>query len=229
MSFKFNNVDRITSDRINVPSGTTEQRPAGAIAGSTRFNTTLGKMEVYTGFEWLPWAETGDPPGAFTPPFYGDSYCGGIYWGVTNANNTWYYLIVSPISSGQACCAWRVEASYTCATPGTCSTTNGHANTYPALNNTTHPAGNFTATRTINGFSDWYLPSIAELQNLRDNPNTWPNNQLAERFCNYCYWTSTEASGRTDAAGVFDWSTGCVLTILKKEARFLRAVRRQPM
>ncbi|HLP20935.1 MAG TPA: hypothetical protein VK174_11570 [Chitinophagales bacterium] len=37
---------------IGVPAGTTGQQPAGAPVGATRYNTTLGAMEVYTGTCW---------------------------------------------------------------------------------------------------------------------------------------------------------------------------------
>ena len=38
---------------IDVPAGTTAQRPSVPIAGSLRFNTTLGLEEIYTGTVWL--------------------------------------------------------------------------------------------------------------------------------------------------------------------------------
>ena len=41
-----------STDAIGLPNGTTAQQPAGAPAGSVRYNTTLGVVEVYTGTCW---------------------------------------------------------------------------------------------------------------------------------------------------------------------------------
>src|SRR6056300_33937 len=40
------------TDRMLLPVGTTAQRPASAVAGMFRFNSTTGAIEVYTGGEW---------------------------------------------------------------------------------------------------------------------------------------------------------------------------------
>ena len=37
---------------INLPSGTTAQRPASPVAGATRYNTTLNQTEIYSGTSW---------------------------------------------------------------------------------------------------------------------------------------------------------------------------------
>ena len=42
-----------STDSMIIPSGTTAQRPASPAGGMTRFNTTLDKMEFYSGNEWL--------------------------------------------------------------------------------------------------------------------------------------------------------------------------------
>lgn len=38
---------------VSVPKGTTAQRPAAPAAGQTRFNTSTGFLEYYTGTEWI--------------------------------------------------------------------------------------------------------------------------------------------------------------------------------
>ena len=38
---------------LNLPSGTTAQRPNSPVAGMVRFNTTLGYAEVYNGITWI--------------------------------------------------------------------------------------------------------------------------------------------------------------------------------
>lgn len=39
---------------IDLPSGTTAQRPVSTTSGSVRYNTTLATVEVYNGTSWLP-------------------------------------------------------------------------------------------------------------------------------------------------------------------------------
>jgi hypothetical protein len=40
------------SGAVQIPSGTTAQRPASPTAGMTRFNTDIGLMEYYSGTQW---------------------------------------------------------------------------------------------------------------------------------------------------------------------------------
>jgi hypothetical protein len=47
------------TDAIGMPAGTTAQQPAGAPVGATRYNTTLGVLEVYNG---TCWQNTNTPP-----------------------------------------------------------------------------------------------------------------------------------------------------------------------
>tara|TARA_R100000734_G_C3319006_1_gene114011 strand:+ start:3478 stop:7401 length:3924 start_codon:yes stop_codon:yes gene_type:complete len=41
-----------STDYLKIPTGTTAQRPSSAAAGFIRFNTTVGKTEVYDGTSW---------------------------------------------------------------------------------------------------------------------------------------------------------------------------------
>jgi len=42
------------TDFIQMPAGTTAQRPVSPVQGMQRYNTTLGFTEVYTGAAWVP-------------------------------------------------------------------------------------------------------------------------------------------------------------------------------
>jgi hypothetical protein len=235
MAFKVNNVDRILSDRINLPSGTTAQRPTSPVQGTLRFNTDDNLTEYWDGGAWvtITGGSGGGSSGGGTPPppsgmAFGDPYGGGYYMGITcSVNGACYYLIVSPNATGCACCAWKTSLT---STAGTCSLVDGYANTYPALNNTTHPAGHFTATRTINGFSDWYLPAINELSTIYNNGGNSSGTTLpaGERFAANCYWSST----------VFSAPFACLLNVgngnrnnvsIKTISNRFRSVRRVPI
>jgi hypothetical protein len=82
---------------------------------------------------------------SFAPTTLGQSFEGGFYMGTIAAAGTTYYLLVAPNATGCACCQWKTSNT---STSGTCSLVDGYANTYPALENSTHPAGNWTATST---------------------------------------------------------------------------------
>ena len=43
---------------LNMPKGTTAQRPSSPVAGMIRENTTLNKIEVYNGTEWRAFKES---------------------------------------------------------------------------------------------------------------------------------------------------------------------------
>ncbi len=161
------------------------------------------------------------------PPELGDSFQGGFYIGTTSSiNNTCYYLIVAPNAAGCAACIWKTTRTLT---SGTGSCVDGFANTYPALNNTTHPAGNWTATRTINGFNDWYLPARDELNQLYVNNGGTTNTTLptGEGFAAAGYWSSTENS--LTAACFQTFGTGGILLTYKTVTFCVRAVRRTPI
>jgi len=165
----------------------------------------------------------------FEPTPLGEAGGGGFYMGTITASGTTYYLVVAPNATGCACCIWKTSTTLT---SGTCSDVDGYANTYPALENSSHPAGNWTATRTIGGFSDWYLPAIDELEVFYNNGGgNGPGDPLpgGEDFdTSDCYWSSRESSNTSGCALCFD--NGSCAPIGKTSTRKrLRAVRRVPI
>jgi len=99
------------------------------------------------------------------------------------------------------------------------------------MENTSHPAGNFTATRTIGGFSDWYLPAVEELQVFYDNgaSTTAPGDPLpsGEDFAGASYWSSTEVNNV--CANTFNFPYGGRANGIKDFSVGVRAVRREPV
>jgi hypothetical protein len=91
----------------------------------------------------------------------GDAYGGGYYAGTFEQAGQQYYLIVAPKSSGESSSKlWKTSNS---GTSGTSSDIDGAANT-SAMDNASHPAAQFCAGLTIDGYSDWYMPARYELE-----------------------------------------------------------------
>jgi hypothetical protein len=151
----------------------------------------------------------------------GDSYCGGFFIGTICAASTCYAIIVAPNATGCACCAWKTTRT---TTSGTTSCVDGRSNTYGPLDNATHPAGNWTATRTINGFSDWYLPARDELSQLYTNKGPLP---AGEGFAAFDYWSSTEFTDTRTCTQ--DFNGGAIVSLYKTVIARTRAVRREPI
>jgi len=163
----------------------------------------------------------------FTVASLGDSVGGGFYMGTICAASTCYYLVVAPNATGCVQCQWKTA---TTSTSGTCSLDNGFANTYPALENSTHPAGNWTATRTIGGFSDWYLPALDELEVFYNNGGGNGSGDplpSGEDFSTACFWSSTEST--FNCACDFNFLYGSRNDSSKDYSITVRAVRRVPV
>jgi hypothetical protein len=161
------------------------------------------------------------------PDTLGQSYQGGIYMGTIAAASTCYYLIVAPNATGCACCQWKTTRT---ATAGTGSDTDGYGNTYGPMDNSDHPAGNWCATRTINGFSDWYLPAIDELETFYDNGATGNNESVigsGEAFASSFYWSSTDST--SIFACCLNFCFGNNNDGFKTCSDRVRAVRREPI
>lgn len=113
-------------------------------------------------------------------PEIGAAFQGGYYAGLisyTADGVATHALIVAPAASGYnggSTMQWKTSDT---STAGTSSLYDGAANT-ANMTNASHPAANYCAGLTIDGYSDWYLPAIYELEiayyNLK--PTTDSNN-----------------------------------------------------
>ena len=156
------------------------------------------------------------------PSTRGQVWCGGYYIGVINAGVGSYYVSIAPNASGCTQCIWKTTRT---ATGGATSLVNGYSNTWGPLNNASHPAGNWCATRSINGFADWYLPAKDELNTMYQNKASMP---AGEGYAASFYWNSVESTATSACTQLF--TTGAPSTYTKTcTFSCVRAVRRTPV
>lgn len=168
--------------------------------------------------------------GLYPPPDgLGCPYLGGYFTGnVDIGGGVCYHLIVAPNATGCALgCCWKTSTTLT---PGTTSSTNGFTNTCPNLENGTHPAGNWAATRSIDSYDDWYLPANSELYTMYTNQGCMPAGE--DYYCgqSQAYWSSTESEGGTSALSI-DFTSGAASPNVrfKTDTGRVRAIRRVPI
>jgi hypothetical protein len=143
-------------------------------------------------------------PGArnrFGPSAIGEFWEGGYYAGQISFGGNTYYLLVSPKSSGENA-SINYKTSATSDSLGL-SSYDGATNT-AELDSATYPAAQWCAALTINGYSDWYLPALYELEicyyNLKpttaSNVTTVGSNSYAvpSRGSNYTTGTPAQTS-----------------------------------
>lgn len=167
-----------------------------------------------------------------TPTAFGqcDATWGGIYMATVCTASSNYYVFVAPNATG--CirfCPWKTTISFTL---GARSFFDGYANTYNAMTDSTHPAGFWCATRTIGGFSDWYLPALYELETVSDNGATGNNETVigtGEAFRSSVYFSSTESSFTTPWSWSFFADVASDASSKTSGSNRTRAVRRVPI
>lgn len=169
--------------------------------------------------------------GKVGPPSIGDVFGGGYYTGAVSSPAN-YRLVVAPNATGCAQCPYKTENNVT---PGALSVNDGYDNTEFLIGNATHPAANFTATRSINGFSDWYLPARNELNLLYVNKGSMPAGEGYATAFNL-HWSST--THNNPAPFCCNYAFGqCFLTgaqfnytpLFKRSEVKVRAIRRVPL
>lgn len=161
--------------------------------------------------------------GAMQP---GDPLGGGYFAGYishTADGVATHALIVSPAASGyngESTLQWKTSST---STSGTSSLFDGAANT-ANMADASHPAANYCAGLTIDGYSDWYLPALYELEiayyNLKptttSNLTAYGTNaySVPVRGSNYTagdpsqtYVTAFQSGGAEDFLAGFHWSS----------------------
>lgn len=146
---------------------------------------------------------------------YGTLYQGGLVF--YNNGNSGGLVCAETDQSTTA--PWGCEGIYLSASGTTLGT--GQSNTTSIINgcSTSGIAARICDELTIGSYSDWYLPSILELQIMCSNLK---GNSLGG-FPNVSYWSSTELGNTTANGYDFYWWGGNVLN--KSTGYYVRAVR----
>ncbi len=199
------------------PRMTIEQRDAiTPIAGLMIYNTTTNKPNYYNGAEWMNYDGT---PAIL---LVGDSYQGGIIAWVLAPGDPGYTagefhgLIAAPADQGLG--AWGCYGASITGADGTALGT-GNQNTIDILAGCDDAgiAARICGDLDLNGYSDWYLPSIDELNKL------YLNRAVIGGFVITAYWSSSETGPNN--ASLLNFLNGAQLSIEKYNGNYVRAVR----
>jgi hypothetical protein len=172
-------------------SGITESITLSLVAGVGSVASAPGIDEAITLGLVAGVAEAGS-----AEPEIGDAYGGGYFAGYishTADGVATHRLIVAPAATGASGTGytlttmkqWKTASTLT---TGTDSLFDGVANTAAAIaaGTAAHPAADFCNSLTINGYSDWYLPALLELEiafyNLKPATSTNINSTGANQY-----------------------------------------------
>lgn len=103
--------------------------------------------------------------GPEAPAPIGSYWEGGYYTGMIQVNDKVYALVLAPKAQGQSATMLYIKSTTT-DTPGTSSLNDGWSNTQAmiAADAQTHQAASYCRSLVIDGHSDWYIPSLDELE-----------------------------------------------------------------
>jgi len=183
----------VTEGSVSIASATTNT------SGKATVTWTLGASE---GTQTLSISGIGDPLNvtaiASPKPAIGDFYEGGVVFYI---NATGKHGLVCAVSDQSTGAEWGCIGTVITGADGTTIGT-GAQNTEDILAEcaTVGTAADLCAKLDINGFDDWFLPSLNELDEIYKNIsiiNITATANNGEIFANNYYWSSTEHSNNS--------------------------------
>ena len=91
-----------------------------------------------------------------------------------------------------------------------------------------YPAWAYAKSYNAEGFDDWFIPSIEELDLIFEESekiNTALNYLNAQLFLGKLYWTSNPAAVNNDNAYYMNFSRGKTVSVPKSEKKYVCLVR----
>jgi len=177
-----------TSSGFLPPRMTLEERDAisAPAAGLMIFNTSFNKPNYFDGTEWLNF------DGSSAKLAIGDFYKGGIVFYLDGSGGGLICALTDQSSGIQ----WY-NGSYTITGATATEIGSGQANTTTIINN--QGAGSYAATvcdnYSFDGYSDWFLPSKDEIDQIYQNRTVINSAAIANggaAIISSGYWTSSE-------------------------------------
>jgi hypothetical protein len=163
-----------------------------------------------------------DPP---KPLAVGDSYQGGkIAYLLKSGDpgydaNTPHGLIAAPSDQSSGIKWWNGSFVLTNTVDYSFGSGNANTNTIISIQGNGSYAAKLCADLTLDGYSDWYLPSLNEIEQICKNKD------LVGGFANAFYWTSTEHGTNYAYGWKFQSTVGYEGTDYKNTDHPVRAIR----
>jgi hypothetical protein len=178
-----------------------------------------GELQVFNGVNWTNMIGGVAAAGALV----GQSYQGGKIAYVLAPGDPGYIegeflgLIAAP-GDQSAGSPWGCYGTAITGADGTALGT-GNQNTIEIMAGCAEAgiAARICGDLVLNGYSDWYLPSIEELNKL------YLNKALIGGFVNTAYWSSSETTPNN--AWLLNFFTGAQISIAKYNGNYVRAIR----
>lgn len=155
----------------------------------------------------------------------GEYKFGGVIFWINAAGNEGYVVAMTDQSSGApwGCFGFDIPLAEGPALG------DGEVNTMNILSSCTDSGiAADLANDPINGFNDWFLPSVAELNEVYNNKATLNASIIANggtAFSNLWYWTSTQQGGNANNAYFQSFSSGTITVNSKGNMAIVRAIR----
>ncbi|HEY6503803.1 MAG TPA: DUF1566 domain-containing protein [Chitinophagaceae bacterium] len=222
---------RSTNKGFLPPRMTAVQRDsiAGAVAGLILYCTNCGpngELQVHNGSSWRNM--TGAPASL---PAIGQQYRGGILAYVLQPAdpgydaNTPHGLVAAPEDQSDGIQWYNGVYVVTNATGTAIGTGNANTNTIVAVQGAGSYAAKLCYDLVLNGYSDWYLPSLDELHTLFVNRNAIGGFPFTGGIPTGDYWSSSEVIASNDKALQMWFNLGDYAQADKATTYRVRAIR----